>query len=96
MTFSLIDLDKELKHKNILVSAYSNSHVPTFFKQHREVFIKGIMYKISWFLTICYLKTRELTIPFSYVKQENTTNNAKMNLQFYNKSKEICCVLRIE
>ena len=94
--FSTKDLDKALNHKNILVSSYGDKNCSTGFKRHREVIINGTMYKISWFVVTCYLKTKDLTISFKYVKRVNGwLKGSKVNLQFYDESDKVCCVLRI-
>lgn len=103
MRFTLEDLDKALKHKNICVSIYGDKNVvkhsspTTVFKRHREITIKGIIYKIGWYINQCELKIGALTVLFNSVKQASTwPNSAKMNLQFYDKNRAVCCILRIE
>lgn len=95
--FSIEDLDKVLTHKNITVSKYGDKDKLVIFRRHREVIINGVMYTISWYINDCYLKTKDLEIPFRKVRQTGTwPNGAKMNLQFYDKNEDVCCILRIE
>lgn len=96
MNFSIEDLDRVLKHKNILSRPYGDGS-STEFRRHRELIINQTMYGISWYINQCYLIRDKLTVPFSFVKQSNTwPNRAKTNLQFYNKKGDICCILMLE
>jgi hypothetical protein len=96
MNFSIEDLDRVLKHKNILLMPHGdNSSIE--FRRRRDLIINGTMYIISWYINQCYLTRDRLTVPFSFVKQSNTwPNRAKTNLQFYNKKGDICCILMLE
>lgn len=93
--FSIETLDKILTHPNINVkpSIPRDAH----FDRFRYFTLDGTEYVIEWWVNICYLNIGGVIIPFNSVQQSGTwPNRAKLNLQFYDKQSNICCVIPLE
>jgi len=68
-----------------------------YFNRNRVFIVNGKEYKIRWYINLSYLFYEDLTIPFVSMRRQNTwPHNSKMNLQFYDKNNEVCCILKID
>lgn len=95
LEFSIEALDKALDYPTIKVE--SSSLPKGNFDRIRLFTALGESYRIEWWMNTCYLIHGNLQIPFVSVRQSNTwPNNSKMNLQFYDRGIEVCCVVKID
>lgn len=90
---TLEELDKVLAHPNIKLQA--KAEAPGEFNRNRAFTLNGNEYVIEWWVNISYLYIgRDVTIPFDFVKQQGTWPiRSKLNLQFYDIEKRVCCVI---
>ena len=95
MDFTMESLSKVLQHKNI---RNIKTHNPSeSFDRVRCFVIDGKYYEIEWYCNGSYLKHGNMIVSFKCVKQSNTwPNRGKMNLQFYDLNRAVCCIIKIE
>jgi hypothetical protein len=94
--FTIEQLDEVLVHDNIKNIPLMTAR-PEEFLRDRAFEIDGERYTIEWWTNICYLTVGEVLIPFRYVVKHGTwPNGKKLNLQFYNDQRQVCCVIPLE
>lgn len=86
------DLDKVLTHPNIQMQPVTER--PAEFNRDRVFTINGNEYHIEWWCNACYLHIGGVIVPFDSVRRSNTWPiMSKLNLQFYDRHGEVCCVI---
>ena len=87
------ELDKVLIHPNIQIEPTSER--PGEFNRNKVFTLNGNEYTIEWWVNISYLHIgRDVIIPFDFVRQQGTWPiRSKLNLQFYDIEKRVCCVI---
>lgn len=93
MNFTIEDLNKILEYKTIINTTKETSD----FNRNISFIVKDRAYIIEWYCNSSTLHIDDLSIPFHYAKLSNTwPHKSKMNIQFYDESGNVCCILKID
>ncbi len=92
----LEDLEKVLKSHPAIEFKELPEEEPGKLDRYREFTVRGVEYRIQWWVNICYLYIGEVKIPFYKVEVSGTwPNNFKLNLQF-SYMRAVCVILPLE